>query len=661
MKRTLSLILAALLLASSLAACGKTKPDETTGGTTAVESNAPAETNAPATDPVETDAPAPSYSTDRLTENGMANAHIVLADTADTNEKLAAEELQYHIKKVSGADVSIVNTPASDSIPVYIGTPDSIPELAELFPEDIAWLTTLEEDGKRWGDDGFAIRQTKDALYIFGATTRGALNGVYDFIEENLGVLWVRADEEKGLIYDEMPTITLTSVDYREKSPFDQRIMDFYGGGDAVTIPATERMLSRNKMNGIKVMFTPQEHLANMGLNSVVDGNIKSLVIQSPIYDPNNNEYWETDPEGNHLTYETSMQVNIWSDLVVDTVVATILHHLDNSPTPAEFYGVNLEDCLMNFVFPECTEPFEYAPGQFIEPNYDYMSDYYSTVYFTFINKIADKVAEKYPDVKIKTLAYYQTLNPPKCELRDNVYVVFSTINEDLTQPFDQPQGQYPELDWAMLRKWLEVTDNLIMYGYYGCCYTMGWYERPVWNRMQDDFRYYAENGLLGVHPPIYYDSTSQLVLDKHDWGYTNKDTWDTNMLTFWLMTKLSWNPYEDVDALIAEFCDKVYGEAADEMLEYYRILKMGWDDGAETLYSMFNANIRWNSPTMDIYYNFLDTTVDDIYIIEGLGEALDKAWEATDDRAKEFIARRRECLTVDAWEGFLAYTQNFK
>ena len=80
MKRTLSLILAALLLASSLAACGKTEPDETTGGTTAVESNAPAETNVPATDPVETDTPAPSYSTDRLTENGMANPDEVGSD-----------------------------------------------------------------------------------------------------------------------------------------------------------------------------------------------------------------------------------------------------------------------------------------------------------------------------------------------------------------------------------------------------------------------------------------------------------------------------------------------------------------------------------------------------------------------------------------------------
>ena len=48
MKRTLSLILAALMLASTMASCGKTEPSETS----------PAETKAPATESVETKAPA---------------------------------------------------------------------------------------------------------------------------------------------------------------------------------------------------------------------------------------------------------------------------------------------------------------------------------------------------------------------------------------------------------------------------------------------------------------------------------------------------------------------------------------------------------------------------------------------------------------------------
>ena len=208
MKRTLSLILAALLLASSMTACGntagKTEPKETEKSTsTGVVETQAVETSAPATDPAVTEAPetaAPtfSYDTSLITENGIAKAHIVLADNADTTEQYAAEELAYHIQKVSGAEVTVTNTASADSLPIVIGTPTTVPELETLFPDDLAWLRTLSEESpeggvRRYGEDGFAIRVHDGKLYIFGAVSRGALNGVYDFIEENLGVLWIRA------------------------------------------------------------------------------------------------------------------------------------------------------------------------------------------------------------------------------------------------------------------------------------------------------------------------------------------------------------------------------------------------------------------------------------------------------------------------------------
>ena len=72
------MILAALLLSSFLTACGGTTPSETDGSTTAVE------TKAPETDPVATDAPTPesSYDTSLVTENGIAKAHVVVAENA---------------------------------------------------------------------------------------------------------------------------------------------------------------------------------------------------------------------------------------------------------------------------------------------------------------------------------------------------------------------------------------------------------------------------------------------------------------------------------------------------------------------------------------------------------------------------------------------------
>ena len=61
MKRTLSLILAALLLASSLASCGGTESKETEGETKAVETSAPETEEIPA-----------DFDPTLLTENGVA-------------------------------------------------------------------------------------------------------------------------------------------------------------------------------------------------------------------------------------------------------------------------------------------------------------------------------------------------------------------------------------------------------------------------------------------------------------------------------------------------------------------------------------------------------------------------------------------------------------
>ena len=134
MKRSLSLILAALLLASSMTACGntagKTEPKETEKSETqAVATKAPATdapaTDAPATNAPETEEPAvpnqPGYPTDRLTENGAAMAHIVLSANATDRERKAAEELVYHIKLVSGADIAVADAKQEGSLPIYIG------------------------------------------------------------------------------------------------------------------------------------------------------------------------------------------------------------------------------------------------------------------------------------------------------------------------------------------------------------------------------------------------------------------------------------------------------------------------------------------------------------------------------------------------------------
>ncbi len=655
-KRIWSLLLASALLLGSVTACGNTPPNKTEGESAVTETD----TSEKETEFPETSAPADSVLSDHLTENGVAVSQIVISEGASQLEKFAAEELAYHIKTVSGAVVPVVNAAEDDGRSVIIATPDSMPQLEELFPDDLAWLrTTEEEDGRRWGDDGFAIRRVNNTIYIFGANEKGAQNGVYDFIEENLGVLWIRADDEIGLIYDEMLTIEVIKTDYREKSPFQFRGSS--GGGAAD--PSVDTVRTRNKLNATTYGMpgNGMKEQADIGLDVFIClHNIKYWITTSPIYDPAITEYWETDEDGIHKTYAESVQANVWSDLVIDTIAANMIAQLDlyADTVGLERIGVSLEDALMGRVYPEDREPFEYAPGEFVYPG---EADYFSTVYYTFLNKIARQVGEKYPDVMINTYAYYDTMTPPRCALEDNVEIVFCFIFEDLTQPnIKDAFGMYPETEAAAFKKWLEVTDHIICYSYYGCYHPSGWYERPTWSRIQNDFQYFAENGLTGIQPDIYKDYDEMEYILEQEWGFERGEIWEMNLLTHWLTFKLAWNPYEDIDSLIESFCDKVYGNASEHMQEYYRLLQLGWNAGAEDRASQFNANYKWDTHIIHYYWDFIDTEVDGVHILTTIQETLEKAWDAADEKAKTHIRRPRECFSGTNWENFIAEYGNY-
>ena len=117
-------------------------------------------------------------------------------------------------------------------------------------------------------------------------------------------------------------------------------------------------------------MFGPYETTeicyTHIGQNTCISGhNIKWWVEASPIYDTNITEYWSTDLQGNHVTYPwDSQQVNYWSDMTVDTVAASVIDFLDKNKEniKVKFIGISNEDVIQPHVYPEMTEPYEYAP-----------------------------------------------------------------------------------------------------------------------------------------------------------------------------------------------------------------------------------------------------------------------------------------------------------
>ncbi len=608
MKRSIAWILAALLTASAFTAC-----TPLTEETDSVETDAP-----------ETDAPEVTVNAPLLTENGEARAHIVVAEGADQLLNYGAEELAYHIQKVSGATLTVTNEAGDDSLAIVIGTPDTNPELNELFPEDIAWLTTLEEDGKRYGSDGFAVRLHENTLYIFGITPRGALNGVYDFMEDNMGILWIRANEDIGTIYDEMPTVAATKADYREKSPFEIRGWTLCGAQHPDDFTATQVMLSRNKMNAQLYWENKDAGIMNYHLTH----NLKYWLTSSTLYDPNETEYWCTDEFGNLLSPTDLSQINFWSDLALECVVESVLRHI--STTGAENVGIGIEDSLSFDCLPMSGEPFEYAPGQFVEPS---DNAYRSTVFFTFLNEVARRVKEVYPDVTINTYAYQFTEPVPLCDIEDNIGICIAPILEDMTAPVNDTDNMYNVAVYELMEAWKTVGVDVTIYNYYGCSPALSRYERPICDRIQADLRYYVECGFTGLLPEGLVDADSLAA-----WAGNppTSETWDLNTLTYWLYGKLAWNPEEDVEALIVYFCDKVYGAASEKMQEYYRVIKQGWDEAEG------KENYLWNFKHDESYY--FDTFVYGCDLEADIIAILREAYDAADtELAKERIRPIKE------------------
>ena len=635
MRKLICLILCTILLLPLFCACG------TTGG----EDPLPVETEInpdendwfDGSDPLPSDLTIPDAV--RLSD-GTVLGTIVVSASADETERFAAEELRIHIQKVTGADLPVVNRTGKGYGSLILGTPDSLPFLSELFPDDLAWLSTVyeEETGKHWGSDGFAVRRSGDHLFLFGAESRGTLNAVYDLLEDGFGILWIRENEDLGTVYEPQQEVTLAKTDYREKSPFQIRgwhLLDLW--------PETlspYKMLSRNRLNLISP-GSKNRQLGEIGVSYRIgiNGNLKWHVLNSPLYDPEETEYWCTNAQGEALSPEESPQVNFWSEKTADVIAAAAVSVIQQNGFTLYFIGA--EDTDRGFALPYSRQPYEYAPGLTVDP---IDKNYISTVYHSFFNQIARKVAESCPDCLIGTYAYTFTQRPPACDIEPNRLIVYATTDESMTEPFCMPpstekhQGMNNADNYAWVTEWNEKTDHLLMYNYYGCSEAGCVYERSILERMQDDLQHYAEDGIWGLTPEGVLDMDGFWAWYTGPEEDSLRHNWDMNLLTYWAYSKLAWDPYLDLNELVEDFCRKVYGDAAPYMLEYHRLLKEGWDKGNENGPVKMNVNYKAEA--------FYQTFVIGPGIGQQLIDSLNQAYEAANDIQKQRISYVRDTVT---------------
>ncbi len=121
-------------------------------------------------------------------------AVIVLPAEADAVKKTAAEELRQHFKLVTGADLPLIaqGDALDGRYPFRVGLP-APNDVQPLAPEEARWAVTAEATDLYGQDQGAC----------------GTQFAVYGFLEDQLGVRWIRPGDE-GIGFQPRAELRLT-------------------------------------------------------------------------------------------------------------------------------------------------------------------------------------------------------------------------------------------------------------------------------------------------------------------------------------------------------------------------------------------------------------------------------------------------------------------
>ena len=217
-----------------------------------------------------------------LVENGQPRAEIIISDKPQRTVRLAAQELQDYLAKISGARLPIVTEPSGKAVKIFIGASaqspikaDGLKDGAYRIATGADWMALIGEDteftpiepwaknnaeivngkaqgewnqitGAIWGLPNLLIyksrftlpgdigRPTSQAaekaapLQMWDQDERGSFNAVCGFLMK-LGVRWYLPGE-LGEVLPVLKTIPLPKLDETVRPDFEQRRFSYHGG-----------------------------------------------------------------------------------------------------------------------------------------------------------------------------------------------------------------------------------------------------------------------------------------------------------------------------------------------------------------------------------------------------------------------------------------------
>ena len=453
---------------------------------------------------------------------------IVISRKATMQEKYAANVLAEYLEKLCKAP-AVIKFDKSNIKGNYISIGETRFAKENNFTEKLA-------------PQSYSFKVKDNNVFIRGGFP-GPLNGVITFLQEDLGVRYyaepynnIRKHKEPGLIV--VPDmkgkeLVVTPRDYTP--PFKIReCMYMYG----------------NKADKNSVLFfrhAPISWHEDMPENSGACLN-SNLFIHTYARLVSPKKYYDTHPEyfalqnGKRVKQHAEYGAVCYTNPDVPKIMLEGIREQININPDACYFSVSVNDgSATQCECEKCAPLFkEYGP-------YD--------VQLMLANKVAELLVKENPEALITTLVYGSKLNDSKVKNHPNVAIFLAPIGDRYNAiKMLLPLGEIANID-KTLKNLRKDGKEIIFWDYL---------ERtempyPNFEQMRDSLKYLAAQKVMGYFADCSTGGASLTPLKK------------------WVYAQLMWNPEADMDALIAEFINAYYGNAAPEITEYVALIRKAW------------------------------------------------------------------------------------
>jgi parallel beta-helix repeat protein len=517
-----------------------------------------------------------------LVENGAGRAEIIISPTAPSAVKIAADEFQYYVNKISGATLPIVHTiNAGVPIHVYIGRSnytdamgitsegceyggfkmvsgenylvligdDKLMDIPgpHYGPPDWKSTSTLNAEwydltGKAWANDYISsyYRRYNSNYKIFKGDSRGSMNAVYEFLHAQ-GARWYFP----GAIGEVVPvksSIGFSSMNILKNPDFAMRDYFFYSFRFNEATDDQLKWQFRLRNNGIEeVMTLMHAH----GLNAITSS------AQTKSEHPEYYAIWSgVRMNGSNIKQDLCSEALFWENVLYAKTMFDVYDVPMVSVGPADGFTQASEST------PECKSRETPQRGE-----YGSLSDYV----WEYVNNVAWEIYNdpNYAGKKIFSGAYGRYTLPPldlSKEVAPNLVVRIAR-----TKSNDYSNQEEKAFYMNLVNEWIDFLPSKEIY-----TYDFYLHNRP--DTPTQSIPYIFPHAISEDSKFLKGKSRGEATEVATNYGFMNL-SWDifaAESLNVYVTSRLYWNASEDIDSLLEEYYTLYYGPAREKMKEFF-------------------------------------------------------------------------------------------